>query len=91
MHTLNEGQRVSFDSQPDERGAEAANLKSAEVTIRAPTKSSARFGGRGFGPRLLQNENGDQHRHQTNHQYRQKPPDWGISGITAEIAKFQIV
>ena len=29
MHTLNEGQRVSFDSQPDARGAKAVNLKLA--------------------------------------------------------------
>jgi CspA family cold shock protein len=29
MRTLQEGQRVSFDIQPDARGAKAANLKSA--------------------------------------------------------------
>ena len=29
MHTLSEGQRVSFDVQPGERGAKAVNLKSA--------------------------------------------------------------
>ena len=29
MRGLNEGQRVSFDIQPDARGAKAANLKSA--------------------------------------------------------------
>jgi CspA family cold shock protein len=29
MHTLNEGQRVSFDSQPDARGTKAVNLKLA--------------------------------------------------------------
>lgn len=28
MHSLNEGQKVSFDSQPDARGAKAVNLKS---------------------------------------------------------------
>ena len=27
MRTLNEGQKVSFDIQPDARGAKAANLK----------------------------------------------------------------
>jgi len=27
MRTLNEGQRVSFDIQPDKRGSKAANLK----------------------------------------------------------------
>ncbi|HTP76877.1 MAG TPA: cold-shock protein [Rhizomicrobium sp.] len=27
MRTLNEGQRVSFDIQPDARGAKAVNLK----------------------------------------------------------------
>ena len=29
MRSLNEGQRVSFDIQPDARGAKAVNLKSA--------------------------------------------------------------
>lgn len=29
MHSLNEGQKVSFDIQPDARGSKAANLKSA--------------------------------------------------------------
>ena len=29
MRTLQEGQKVSFDIQPDARGAKAANLKSA--------------------------------------------------------------
>jgi CspA family cold shock protein len=29
MRTLSEGQRVSFDIQPDARGAKAVNLKSA--------------------------------------------------------------
>lgn len=29
MHTLNEGQRVSFDAQPDARGEKAVNLKLA--------------------------------------------------------------
>ena len=29
MHSLAEGQRVSFDIQPDARGSKAANLKSA--------------------------------------------------------------
>jgi CspA family cold shock protein len=29
MRSLNEGQRVSFDTQPDARGAKATNLKSA--------------------------------------------------------------
>ena len=29
MHTLNEGQRVSFDAQADARGAKAVNLKLA--------------------------------------------------------------
>ena len=29
MRTLNEGQRVSFDVQPDARGSKAVNLKSA--------------------------------------------------------------
>ena len=28
MHTLTEGQRVSFDVQPDARGVKATNLKS---------------------------------------------------------------
>ena len=27
LHTLNEGQRVSFDVQPDAKGSKAANLK----------------------------------------------------------------
>ena len=29
MRTLNEGQKVNFDIQPDARGSKAANLKSA--------------------------------------------------------------
>ena len=29
MRTLNEGQKVSFDIQPDARGSKAANLQSA--------------------------------------------------------------
>ena len=29
MHTLNEGQKVNFDIQPDKRGAKAANLSAA--------------------------------------------------------------
>jgi CspA family cold shock protein len=29
MRTLNEGQRVEFDIQPDARGSKAANLKAA--------------------------------------------------------------
>jgi CspA family cold shock protein len=29
MRSLNEGQRVSFDIQPDARGSKAVNLKSA--------------------------------------------------------------
>jgi len=29
MRTLNEGQRVSFDTQPDARGVKATNLKLA--------------------------------------------------------------
>ncbi len=29
MPTLNEGQRVSFDTQPDSRGPKAVNLRSA--------------------------------------------------------------
>jgi cold shock protein len=29
MHSLSEGQKVSFDIQPDARGSKAANLKSA--------------------------------------------------------------
>jgi CspA family cold shock protein len=29
MRSLNEGQRVSFDIQPDARGAKATNLKAA--------------------------------------------------------------
>ena len=29
MRTLNEGQKVSFDVQPDARGAKAVNLRSA--------------------------------------------------------------
>ena len=29
MHSLQEGQRVSFDIQPDARGSKAVNLKSA--------------------------------------------------------------
>ena len=29
MHSLAEGQRVTFDVQPDARGAKAVNLKSA--------------------------------------------------------------
>jgi CspA family cold shock protein len=28
LHSLNEGQKVSFDSQPDARGSKAVNLKS---------------------------------------------------------------
>ena len=28
LHSLNEGQKVSFDSQPDARGSKAINLKS---------------------------------------------------------------
>jgi CspA family cold shock protein len=29
MHTLNEGQKVAFDVQPDARGAKAVNLRAA--------------------------------------------------------------
>lgn len=29
MRSLNEGQRVSFDTQPDKKGPKAVNLKSA--------------------------------------------------------------
>ena len=29
FHTLNEGQRVSFDIQPDAKGSKAVNLQSA--------------------------------------------------------------
>ena len=29
MHSLSEGQKVSFDIQPDAKGAKAGNLKSA--------------------------------------------------------------
>ncbi len=29
MHSLSEGEKVSFDIQPDARGSKAANLKSA--------------------------------------------------------------
>ena len=29
MHSLTEGQRVSFDLEPDKRGSKAGNLKSA--------------------------------------------------------------
>ena len=29
MRSLNEGQKVSFDTQPDARGSKAVNLKSA--------------------------------------------------------------
>jgi CspA family cold shock protein len=29
MHLLNEGQRVSFDVQPDQKGSKAVNIKEA--------------------------------------------------------------
>ena len=29
MHTLNEGQRVTFDTEQDQRGAKAVNLRAA--------------------------------------------------------------
>src|SRR5204862_1412687 len=34
MHSLAEGQRVSFDVQPDAKGAKAVNLKSAKANLR---------------------------------------------------------
>ena len=41
MRSLSEGQRVSFDAQPDARGSKAVNLRAAEPRLRSRTAAVA--------------------------------------------------